>query len=128
VSHMSDQHHRILVIDDDLTVLTLVGSLLEDEGYSITLSSNGLEAIKLLNSVDVDLVVLDMTMPGMDGLQVCRMIRANEKFKDLPILFLTARGDITDMMEARKVGADDYLVKPVETALLLKKIERLFIR
>ena len=121
---MSEKPRTILVIDDDAAVLHHVGEVLREAGFTASTASNGLEGLKQLNSVEASLVILDVTMPEMDGLQTCRMIRANEKYKGLPILFLTSRGDITDMMEARKVGANDYLVKPVDPELLMKKIER----
>lgn len=116
------------MIDDDTAILDHVGKVLGDAGFRPLNATNGLEGLKHLNCEDVDLVILDVNMPVMDGLQTCRMIRAAERLKNLPILMLTSRGDITDMMEARKMGADDYLVKPVEPELLIKKIERLFAR
>jgi DNA-binding response OmpR family regulator len=125
---MTGKDRCILVIDDDHAVLDHVGTVLQGAGYRMIRATNGLDGLKQLNSVETDLVILDVTMPEMDGLQTCRMIRATDKHKNVPILFLTSRGDITDMMEARKVGADDYLVKPVEGDLLLKKIDRLFAR
>lgn len=125
---MTDKGRCILVIDDDAAVQEHVGKVLHDAGYRTNRASNGLDGLKQLNSVETHLIILDVTMPEMDGLQTCRMIRATEKHKTIPILMLTSRGDITDMMEARKVGADDYLVKPVDPELLLKKINRLFAR
>ena len=120
-------HSRcILIIDDDAAVLDHVGKVLRNAGFNTVAASNGLDGLKKLNSVETHLIILDVTMPELDGLQTCRMIRATDKHKNVPILILTSRGDITDMMEARKVGADDYLVKPVDPELLLKKINRLF--
>ena len=125
---MNEKARSILVIDDDNSVLEHVEQVLQSAGYPSHRASNGLDGLKILNSIGADLIVLDVTMPGMDGLQTCRMIRATERHKNVPVLMLTSRADITDMMEARKVGADDYLVKPVDPQLLLKKIERLFAR
>jgi DNA-binding response OmpR family regulator len=125
---VADKDRCILIIDDDEAVLGYVGAILRRAGFRTALASNGLDGLKQLNSVEAHLVILDVTMPEMDGLQTCRMMRATDKHKNVPILILTSRGDITDMMEARKVGADDYLVKPVDPELLLKKIERLFAR
>ena len=125
---MADTNRCILMIDDDGAILDHVGAVLRGAGFRTTQASNGLDGLRQLSSVEADLVILDVTMPEMDGLQTCRMIRATDKHKNLPILILTSRGDITDMMEARKVGADDYLVKPVDPHLLVKKIERLFAR
>jgi DNA-binding response OmpR family regulator len=67
-------------------------------------------------------------MPELDGLQTCRMIRTSEKYNRIPVLMLTSRNDITDMLEARKMGADDYLTKPVESERLISKVERLLSR
>lgn len=125
---MTEKGRCILVIDDDKSIQDYVSRVLQDAGYRTTHASNGLDGLKQLNSVETDLIVLDVTMPELDGLQTCRLVRAADKHKNVPILMLTSRGDITDMMEARKVGADDYLVKPVDAHLLLKKIERLFAR
>lgn len=125
---MTEKGRCILVIDDDAALQEHVGKVLREAGYLTNSASNGLDGLKQLNSVETHLIILDVTMPEMDGLQTCRMIRATEKHKAIPILMLTSRGDITDMMEARKMGADDYLVKPVDSDLLLKKINRLFSR
>lgn len=123
---MTVRDRCILIIDDDAAVQDHVGAVLREAGFRTAVASNGLDGLKQLNSVEAHLVILDVTMPEMDGLQTCRLIRATGKHKDVPILMLTSRGDITDMMEARKMGADDYLVKPVDPELLLKKIDRLF--
>jgi DNA-binding response OmpR family regulator len=119
---------NVLIIDDDAALLSHVAGILGEAGFVHLEARNGLDGLKYLNDSHVDMVILDVNMPVMDGLQTCRMIRAIEKYKDVPILMLTARGDITDMMEARKMGADDYMVKPVESELLIRKIERLFAR
>jgi len=125
---MGEQPKLILVIDDDSVSLNHVVQLLQNSGFSAVGAANGLDGLKTLNSSDPNLVILDVNMPELDGMQTCRMIRANEKHKTTPILMLTARGDITDMMEARKMGADDYLVKPIDNTALLRKVQRLFAR
>ena len=124
---MSEEPRLILIIDDDTSVLRHVSEVLRNAGFASVTATNGLDGLKHL-AENPKLVVIDVNMPEMDGMQTCRMIRASEKHKQTPILMLTARGDITDMIEARKVGADDYLVKPVDPALLLRKVERLFSR
>src|SRR5438046_1432190 len=115
---------RILIIDDDSSILGLIAEVLQSAGFSPVQASNGIDGLKQLHSADPHMVILDVNMPQLDGMQTCRMIRASEKHRHLPILMLTARGDITDMMEARKMGADDYLVKPVDPSQLMSKIER----
>ncbi len=125
---MTDRPRVILVIDDDEPTLNHVSGILQESGFAPVVAISGLEGLKHMNSSPVEMVILDVNMPELDGMQTCRLIRANEKYRDTPVLMLTARGDITDMMEARRMGADDYLVKPIDPDSLLRKIERLFAR
>ena len=126
---MTERERRpVLIVDDDPLIIGEVGAVLQSAGFSFIQASNGVEGLRQLTQGDPGLVILDINMPELDGMQTCRMIRANEKFRNLPILMLTSRGEITHMMEARKLGADDYLVKPVERTSLLGKVERLFAR
>ena len=118
----------ILIVDDDPMVLTEVGGLLQSAGFHSVSATNGLEGLKLLQALNPGLVILDVTMPELDGMQTCRMIRADQKYRNVPILMMTASGDIRDMLEARKMGADDYIVKPVDPAALIHKVERLLAR
>jgi two-component system, OmpR family, response regulator MprA len=125
---METKRSPILVIDDDSSIVDLITATLRVSGHESVGASNGLEGLKKLVESDPDLVILDVNMPQLDGMQTCRLIRAKEKYRNIPILMLTARGDITDMMEARKMGADDYLVKPFEKDMLINKVERLLAR
>jgi two-component system alkaline phosphatase synthesis response regulator PhoP len=118
----------VLIVDDDQALLEMVSECLASAGYLPLQAANGLDGLKKLDSNAPDMAILDINMPELDGLQTCRLIRAKEKFRSLPILMLTGRGDIKDMIEARKMGADDYLVKPFEPSVLIEKIERLFQR
>jgi two-component system response regulator MprA len=125
---MSKTSQLVLIIDDDQALLGMVSEFLTSAGYLSIQASNGLEGLRQLESSAPHLVILDVNMPELDGMQTCRLIRANKKFQSLPILMLTGRSDIKDMIEARKMGADDYLIKPFQPADLLAKIERLFQR
>ncbi|HET6267049.1 MAG TPA: response regulator [Acidobacteriota bacterium] len=125
---METKRSPILVIDDDSSIVDLITATLRGTGYESVGASNGLEGLKKLVESDPHLVILDVNMPHLDGMQTCRLIRAKEQYRNIPILMLTARGDITDMMEARKMGADDYLVKPFEKDMLINKVERLLAR
>ena len=126
---MSNQTSRlVLIVDDDQALLEMVSECLTSAGYFPLQASNGLDGLKKLDSSAPHMVILDVNMPELDGLQTCRLIRANDRFRTLPILMLTGRGDIKDMLEARKMGADDYLVKPFQPSALMDKIERLFQR
>ena len=125
---MTDRERLILIVDDDPLFIEQIGEILNAGGFSFIQASNGIEGLRQLYSTEPGLVILDIHMPVLDGLQACRMIRAMEKHRDLPILMLTSRGDVTHMMEARKMGATDYLVKPVDPPSFLSKVERLFER
>jgi len=115
----------LLIIDDDQNILILVAEYLESEGYTTVQATNGIEGLRQLEIHNPQLVILDVNMPEMDGMQICRMIRANEKFQHIPVLMLTARTDIMDMMEARRMGANDYLIKPFDPQALIQKVVRL---
>ncbi len=115
----------LLIIDDDQNILILVAEYLESEGYTTIQANSGIEGLRQLEIHNPQLVILDVNMPELDGMQTCRMIRANEKFQDIPVLMLTARTDIKDMIEARRMGANDYLVKPFSPQVLIQKVLRL---
>lgn len=115
----------ILIIDDDQNILILVAEYLESEGFTTIQATNGIEGLRQLEIHNPQLVILDVNMPELDGMQTCRMIRANEKFQNIPVLMLTARSDIQDMIEARRMGATDYLTKPFAPQALIQKVVRL---
>jgi DNA-binding response OmpR family regulator len=125
---MAENERLVLIVDDDPLIIGHVGRLLNAAGYHCIEASNGLEGLRQLSAVQPGLVILDVAMPELDGMQTCRLIRANDNFRTVPILMLTSKGDIGHMLEARKMGADDYLVKPVDSEALLSKVERLFAR
>lgn len=111
---------KILVVDDDRPNLKLLGFLLREEGYEVTTVEDGLAAINMIRHDPPDLVLLDIMMPHIDGLEVCRAVRKTTK---VPIIFLTAKGRVDDKVVGLKSGADDYLPKPFEPAELLARIE-----
>jgi len=126
---MTESERRlVLIVDDDPLIIGQVGEALQSAGFFFIHASNGVEGLRCLTQGLPGLVILDVNMPELDGMQTCRLIRANDKFRRLPILMLTSRDDITHMIEARKMGANDYLVKPVDRTSLLAKVERLFVR
>src|SRR3989441_4257932 len=116
---------RILVVDDDPMVATTVQRVLRPEGYEVDVALGGAEALEQARAQWPDLVVLDLMMPGIDGLEVCRQLRANG---DLPILMLTARSGTADRVKGLDTGADDYLVKPFAYAELLARVRALLRR
>lgn len=113
----------ILVVDDEEPNLALLSSLLANEGYSICSAGDGQSALDLLAREHVDLVLLDMLMPRMDGIEVCSEIRKLPKLATLPVIFTTGLSDRSSRKRALGVGADDLLIKPVDVAELLLRVE-----
>lgn len=116
---------RILVVDDDLHIRENLKRLLSYEGYSVALAADHREAFSQIEESPPDLVVLDLMLPGVDGLEICRRIRQTS---DVPILMLTAKGTLSDKVDGLDSGADDYLVKPFLPDELMARIRALLRR
>ncbi len=114
-----DERMLILVVDDDPPSVKMISFLLEEEGYDVITAANGVEAMRLLDERVPDLIILDIMMPHIDGLEVCRRIRERS---DVPIIFLSAKGETSDRVQGLDMGADDYLAKPFEPAELLARV------
>ena len=110
---------HILVVDDDRDIRSLLAEYLDSNGLRTFTASNGIEMRKQLDTVRIDLVVLDLTLPGEDGLTLCRTLRAQSS---LPVIMLTARGEPLDRILGLEMGADDYLAKPFEPRELFARI------
>ena len=111
---------RILVVDDDKALAEMIGIVLEAEGFTPFFSGDGAEAIEVFREGRPDLVLLDVMLPGLDGIQVCERIRAES---GVPIIMLTARTDTTDVVRGLEAGADDYVVKPFNPVDLTARIK-----
>ena len=111
---------KILIIDDDARLVKNVETYLKDFGFNIDAALNGADGLKKVKSSQPDMVVLDLMMPGLDGLEVCREIR---KDSTVPIIMLTARGEESDVVAGLEVGADDYLTKPFSLRELAARIK-----
>jgi two-component system response regulator MtrA len=111
---------RVLVVDDDTDLAEMLGIVLRSEGMQPLFCHDGLEAIPAFHRESPDLVLLDLMLPGLDGLEVCRRIRAES---NVPIVMLTARGDTLDIVEGLQAGADDYIVKPFKPKELVARID-----
>lgn len=116
---------KIMVVDDEPSVVELIAYNLEAEGFSVLKAFDGTEALSLTRRENPDLVILDLMLPGMDGLAVCRELR---KEMDTPILILTARKEVVDRVVALEIGADDYLVKPFSPRELVARIKAILRR
>jgi len=117
-----DQVDHIMVVDDDREIRELVGNFLKKNGLEVSFAADGRQMRSQLESMKVDLIVLDIMMPGDDGLTLCRELRAG-KHRKIPILLLTARNDDMDRVLGLEMGADDYLVKPFVARELLARIK-----
>ena len=118
----------ILAVDDSRTNLSVIGRRLAHMGYLTALSDNGVEALALIAARGFDLVLLDMVMPRMSGIQVLREIRSNRETADLPVIMITGRSDAAAAVEALAAGADDHVAKPFEFEVLGARIDRVLAR
>lgn len=119
---------NILVVDDEPQIRALCVQALAGEGYEVLVARNGCEALQRAREGRPNLAIIDVLMPGMDGIELCRSMRATPNLSDLPILFLTAKKDITDKAAGFAVGADDYLTKPFDIRELVMRVRALLRR
>lgn len=110
---------RILVVDDDPSISEMVSIILRGRGFDVETAFDGLTALTMLRSIEPDVVLLDLMLPGMDGIEVCRQLRETS---NIPVIMLTARTDTIDVVEGLEAGADDYLTKPFEPEELIARI------
>ena len=113
---------RLLVVDDDPTTRTLLGDILSHDGHQVTLAASGEEALEAFAADAPDLVLLDVMMPGIDGFETCRRMRALDPLEDVPILMLTGADDYAAIDRAFTAQATDFLTKPFKWKLLLQRV------
>lgn len=116
-----NKHFKILVVDDELINLQLLTSTLKSE-YTVLAAQNGDEAIALLNEHDIDLILLDVMMAELNGFELCTIIKADERFADIPVIFLTALDTTEGALQGLEIGAIDYLAKPFNIGLLKLRV------
>lgn len=114
---------KVLIVDDDITLRTAVIRYLQNRGYSVQEAASGAEALSLFEQNPPDIVVSDVMMPEMDGLEFCRRLRATRSGQLVPFIFLSSRKDVEDRVQGHQMGADDYLIKPFDPKELVAKIE-----
>ena len=119
---------RILLVDDEEDILEFLSYNLIKEGFKIKTASDGKSALKILEKFNPDLIILDVMMPEMDGIEVCESIRKNEKNDDVLILFLTARSEDYSELAGFSAGADDYITKPIKPRLLVSRVNAILKR
>ncbi|QBD80073.1 response regulator transcription factor [Ktedonosporobacter rubrisoli] len=119
---------KVLVIDDEENIIEFIRLGLRYEGFQVESASDGEQGITVAQRINPDLVILDIMMPGMDGLEVCQRLRSNPTTRDVPILMLTAKDDVRDRILGLRTGADDYLTKPFDFDELLERIRAILRR
>jgi two-component system alkaline phosphatase synthesis response regulator PhoP len=125
---MKKKEIKILLVDDEPDILEIVGYNLSAEGYQITTAKNGIEAVDKAKKIHPHLIILDVMMPGMDGIEACENIRKIPELADVIITFLTARGEDYSQLAGFEAGADDYITKPVKPKVLVSKVKALLRR
>ena len=125
---MKKEDIKILLVDDEPDILEIIRFNLERVGYQIKTASNGLDAIKVSNKFLPHLIILDVMMPDLDGIETCERLRQDERFQETIIMFLTARGEDYSYVAAFDAGADDYVTKPVKPKVLVSKVKGLLRR
>ncbi|MDO9036886.1 MAG: response regulator transcription factor [Lutibacter sp.] len=125
---MKNSDIRILLVDDEPDILEIVGYNLKNEGYKIYTAKNGIEAIEKAKKHEPHLIILDIMMPEMDGIEACEKIRATKGLENVLITFFTARSEDYSQMAGFDVGADDYITKPIKPKVLISKIKALLRR
>lgn len=125
---MDKKDIKILLVDDEPDILEIVGYNLSNEGYQIITAENGNEALKKAKKELPQLIILDVMMPEMDGIETCEQIRKNQDLKDTVITFLTARGEDYSQVAGFDAGADDYITKPIKPKVLVSKVKALLRR
>ncbi len=125
---MSSIKQKILVVDDEPDIVELIAYNLKREGYQVYTAANGQEAVTTAKKVMPDLIILDVMMPKMDGIEACRIMRAMPEFKSTFMVFLTARSEEYSEIAGFNVGADDYIAKPIKPRALLSRINAILRR
>ena len=125
---MSTAKQKILIVDDEPDILELIEYNLKKEGYQVYLASNGSDGVAMAKKVHPDLIILDIMMPKMDGIEACRIMRAIPEFKNTFMVFLTARSEEYSEIAGFNVGADDYIAKPIKPRALISRINAILRR
>jgi len=116
---------KILVVDDEVQLVEMLKMRLEANGYYVITANDGQEGLNKAKSESPDIIILDLMLPKLDGYKVCRLLKFDEKYKEIPIIMFSARGEDSAKQTGEQVGADAYITKPFEPEVLLEKIKEL---
>ncbi len=114
---------KILIVDDEPDIIEILQFMLEANGYECITATDGEEGLKLAKEASPDLIILDVMMPKMNGYKISRLLKFDAKYKDIPILMLTARAQDTDKLIGEETGANEYITKPFQVDYVLKKVK-----
>jgi two-component system phosphate regulon response regulator PhoB len=114
---------KILVVEDERDLLELLKYNLDREGFEVDTAQSGEDGLKKVRSSPPDLILLDLMLPAMDGLEVCRGIKSRSDTQDIPVIMLTARGEESDIVQGLEIGADDYITKPFSPRILMARVK-----
>jgi len=115
----------VLIVDDEPNIVVPIEFLMEQNGYSVLTAGSGEEALEIIAKYEPDLVLLDIMLPGVDGYEVCEIIRLNPEWQKMKIIFLTAKGRDVDMAKGMVLGADAYIIKPFSNVDILENVRKL---
>jgi DNA-binding response OmpR family regulator len=116
---------RILAIEDDPRVLAVLKKRLEFSGYEVVTAQDGTDGYRKARAESPDLIILDLILPGLNGYQICAMLKRDQNYRDIPVLMLTARSQERDIEEGMRVGADAYMIKPYDPNVLVARVKLL---
>jgi two-component system alkaline phosphatase synthesis response regulator PhoP len=125
---MESNLKKVLIVDDEADILEIISYNLIKEGYEILTAKNGIEALEKIGPFKPDLVILDIMMPRMNGVEVCKILRAKPEYNDTLIIFLTALNDESSQIQGLETGADDYVSKPISPKVLVSRVNAIFRR
>ena len=115
---------KILIVDDEADIIEILQFVLEANGYEIITAMDGEEGLKLARESHPDLIILDVMMPKINGYKICRLLKYDNKYKDIPVLMITARSQEEDKVIGEETGADEYITKPFNVDSVLEKVKK----
>lgn len=116
---------KVTIVDDDRDTRELLSLALESEGFEVNAAANGLRLIASLQLKRPDVILMDVNMSWIDGFELCKAVKKNEQFRDIPVVFVSGRGEPEDKRRGREAGAADYFVKPLDLEALMKRLREL---
>jgi len=125
LAHAKEMQRKVIIVDDDRPTREMLETALELEGYAIELAANGLRLISMLHIDRPDVILLDVMMSWIDGFELCRSIKKNEEFRDIPVVFISGKTSEEDIARGLDCGAVDYFKKPIEMDRLLSRLREL---